>query len=142
MAVVGNCGGRIAGVVDDDLLGGDHHLHRVFEPLDIQTAVFLPEFHQVQGRQIAGGVIQEHILAAGVGSVDTVSGGAGMPVVDRGVELNAGVAANVSGFGHHSQQIAGAVLIHDLTGGHRSSAPFPVFDHCLHELVGDPYAVV
>ena len=142
VAVVGNCGGRIAGVVDDDLLGGDHHLHRVFEPLDIQTAVFLPEFHQVQRRQIAGGVIQEHIFTAGVGGVDSIGGGAGMPVVDGGVKLNAGVAANVGGFRHHSKQVPAAVILHNLTSGHRSGAPFPVFDHRPHELVCDSYAVV
>src|SRR5207244_1512105 len=66
--------------------------------LDVEASHFrVKKLHQVQRRQVAGGVVQEHILAAGVGGVDAAVGGAGVPVVDDGVVLQAGVSAGPGG---------------------------------------------
>ena len=59
----------------------------------IKPAVVRQECAEVQARQIAGGVIQEHVLRAGVGSIDAAILGAGVPVIDGGVELQARIGA-------------------------------------------------
>ena len=63
--------------------------------LDVEhrVGVVAHEVHQVEGCQVAGGVVQEHVLGAGVGAVDAAIVGAGVPLVDGGVVLHAGVGA-------------------------------------------------
>jgi hypothetical protein len=51
------------------------------------------EAHQVERCQVARGVVQEHVLAARVGGVDAPVRGAGVPLVDRGVVLQARIGA-------------------------------------------------
>ena len=65
----------------------------------IEAAVAGEEAAQVQGGQVAGRVVQEHIFGAGIRSVDAGGVLAGMPPVNGGIELHAGVAALVGGFG-------------------------------------------
>ena len=64
MAVLLDQRGRIGRVVDQDLLGGQHDPHRVLVRLDVELAVVLDELHQVEARQVAGGVIQIHVFTA------------------------------------------------------------------------------
>ena len=61
----------------------------VLETGGVEDAVLGPEHHQVQRRQIAGSVIEEHVLRARVRRADRSRFRARMPVVDRGVELDA-----------------------------------------------------
>ena len=46
--------GRIIGVADDDLLSGEHDGHARLEALDVEFVVFIEEFEQIHGGQIAG----------------------------------------------------------------------------------------
>ena len=62
--------GRIAGVVDDDFLRHDHRVHGVTERLDVELAVRSDELHQVQRREVARRIVQEHVLRARIRSVD------------------------------------------------------------------------
>ena len=64
MAVPRDRLGGVAGVAHDDLLGGDHQLHRVTERDGIELAILPSELHQVQGRQVARRVVEEHVLTA------------------------------------------------------------------------------
>src|SRR3989304_6654914 len=113
--VLGDLPRRVGGVGDDDLLGGDHDGAGVAVAFDIEgrtraqgvrnfaplhtlfrvpCSFFLPhELEEVDGGEVAGGVVQVHVLGAGVGGVDTAAVGAGVPVVDGGVVLHAGVGA-------------------------------------------------
>jgi len=85
--------GGIAGVVDEDFLGGDGDIHRFGEGFDVEVAVGVEILHQVQRGQVACGVIQEHVFAARIAGVDARGGLAGVPAIDGGVVLHAGIAA-------------------------------------------------
>ena len=132
----------VAGVIDDDLLRRDDDVHSVAERLDVKFAVGREELHQVERRQVARRVVQEHVLAARVRSVDAARGLAGMPLVDGGVELHARVAALPGRLGDLAHQVARPV------GGRRSIGPYffgrpvAVGEHGLHELIRDAHAVV
>ena len=110
--------GGIAGVIDDDLLRQDHGVHGVAEGFHVELAVRPHELHQVQRRQVARRIVQEHVLRAGIRGVDARRVLAGVPAVDGGIELHAGVAALVGGFGDLAHQVARLVALHGLAGGH------------------------
>ena len=100
---------RVARVVDQDLLRGDHGAAGGAEGLGVELAVRLHELHEVQGGQVAGGVVEEHVLRARVAGVDARRVRAGVPVVDGGVELHARVAALPGRLRHHLHEVARAV---------------------------------
>ena len=104
--IAGDLLGRIAGVIDDDFLRHDHGIHGVAESFHVELPVRSHELHQVQRRQVAGRIVQEHVFRAGVRGVDARRVLARMPAVDGGVELHAGVAALVGGFGDLLHQVA------------------------------------
>src|SRR3546814_1239247 len=54
-------------------------------------AVRVTEGQQVQRRQIARRIVEEHVLRAGIRSVDAPRRWAGVPLVDGRVELQPGV---------------------------------------------------
>ncbi len=56
--------GRVVGVADQDLLGGEHHLDGVLEALDVERVVVVEELQQVDAGQVAGRVVEVHVLAS------------------------------------------------------------------------------
>ena len=107
MAVLRDLGGWIVGGIDDDLLRQDGQRHGTTEVLDeeIPALCFVGirvahEGHQVQAREIAGRVVQEHVFGARVARVDATRLLDRVPAVDGRVVLDAGITANVRGFGH------------------------------------------
>src|SRR3546814_2412598 len=75
--------------------------------LDVEAAgAAAAECHEVQRRQVAGGVVEEHVLRAGIGAVDAPGGGAGVPLVNGGVVLHAGIGAGPGGVGDAVPQVA------------------------------------
>ena len=76
----------------------------------------LQELHQVQRGQVARGVVQVHVLRARVGRGDPAGLGAGVPVVDRVVVLDAGVGALPGGLGDLAEQLLGVDGLDDLAG--------------------------
>ena len=142
VGIAGDLLGGVAGVVNDDLHGGDHEVDPVPEALPVEVPRPVHELHQVEGGQVAGRVVQEHIFGAGVGGVDAPAGLGGVPAVDGGVVLHAGVAALVGGPGHAAEEVAGAVFAQGLAGGDRAGPPGAVLGGGLHEVVGDADGVV
>jgi len=136
MAVDRNRLVRVAAVVDQDLLGDDEQANRLFEPVDVKGAVFLAEFHQVQRSEVAGRVVDEHVLAARVGGVDGPGVGAGVPAVYRAVVLDAGVAADAGAFGDQLHQLAGGMLAQLFAGSDRVGDPDVILLCGLQKLVG------
>ena len=61
---------------------------------------------QVQRREIAGRVVEEHVFRARIRGDDRARGRAGVPVVDGGVELQAGIGAGPGGVADLLPQIA------------------------------------
>ncbi len=64
LGVLGDLLGRVGGVPDDDLLGQEHDLDRVPERARRRSARRREELEQVQAGQIAGRVVEVHVLRA------------------------------------------------------------------------------
>src|SRR5205085_8268561 len=78
------------------------------ERLDVKTpGVGVVEAQQVQRRQIARGVVEEHVLRARIARVDPSIDRTGMPLVDGAIELHAGVSAGPGGEGDLLPELAG-----------------------------------
>ncbi len=116
VGVGGDLLGRVGGEADDDLLGEEDDVDRVLEGLDVEAAVLAAEFHQVERGQVAGRVVDVHVLAAGVGGVDPARLRAGVPAVDRGVVLDARIGAAPGGVGDLVHQVAGVQRFHRFAG--------------------------
>jgi hypothetical protein len=54
--------------------------------------------------------------------------GAGVPVVDRGIELHARIAAEIRAVGDHAQHFARLVVSHTSPDFHVARLPLAVFD--------------
>src|SRR6202012_1628637 len=99
--------GRVARRADVDLLREEDDVDAVLEVVDVEASVGEAEFHQVDRGQVAGRVVEVHVLAARVGGVDVARLGAGVPAVDRGVVLDARVGAAPGGVGDLVPTVAG-----------------------------------
>ncbi len=62
--------GRVAGVTNEDLLSDEEQAASSSRTIDVESPVSLAELHQVDAGQIASGVVEEHVLAAGIAGVD------------------------------------------------------------------------
>ena len=80
--------GRIARRGDDDLLREEDDVDRVLELGRVEAAVLAAELHQVERGEVAGRVVDVHVLAARVRGVDPPRLGARVPAVDRRVVLH------------------------------------------------------
>ena len=139
MAIAGNPLGWITGMVHQDFLGHEENPAGRCEPLNVKAAVGPAKLHQIDARQIAGCVVEKHVFAARIRGVDPPGIGAGMPAIDRGVVLHAGIAALPGALRHPFKHIpgletwAGLGRIRDPAGGPRVVA----IDR-FHELVREP----
>ena len=111
------------------------------EGFDVEEAA-VDEAHQIQRGEVAGRIVQEHVFGAGVGGVDAIGVFGGVPAVDGGVELHAGVAALPGGFGEGAHEIAGAEFLDVFAVDDGFGPPVLVAGDGLHELVGGADAVV
>ena len=94
--------------------------------LEIESARFVvDEFHQVQDGEVAGGIVQEHVFGAGVGGVDAARFRAGVPFVDGGVVLHAGIGTFPGGFGDLVPEVAGPNRLVDPAVGAASADSSP-----------------
>ena len=82
--------------------------HRVLVGVDVDAlGPRIAELQQVQRREIAGRVVEEHIFRARIGGADGAARRAGVPVVDRRVELDAGIGRGPGGVADLVPQLAG-----------------------------------
>ncbi len=129
---------RVARVIDEDLLGDEEDPTGGGEPVDIERAVGPPELHEVDAREVAGRVVQKHVLRARVARVDPARIRAGVPAVDRRVVLHSGIAALPGTLGHAAHEFAGLVARPRLRRiGDPTRRPGVVAVGGLHEVVGD-----
>ena len=109
---------------------------------DIEPALGVAELHQVERRQIAGRVVEEHVLRARIGGVDPPVIGAGVPLVDRGVVLDARIGRGPGRVADLLPQLLGRQRARDLV--HRAVFQLPVallLDR-VEEGVGDAHGIV
>ena len=59
-----------------------------------------------------------------------------MPLLDGGLELHAGVAADVRAFGDFAQEVAGLFFLAGLAVGHPDRGPFASLEGGVHEFIG------
>ena len=71
--------------------------------LDVEVVTRRRELEQIQRREIACSVIEEKILAAGVSGILSIRAFAGVPFVDRGIELHPGIAADMRALGDFAE---------------------------------------
>ena len=114
----------------------------VTDRLDVELAVLVDELHQVQRGQVAGRVVEEHVLGAGVARVDPTALRAGVPVVDRGVELQARVGAAPGRVGDLVPQLARTQGPADLAVDPSGQIPGPVLLDRVQEAIGQADRVV
>ena len=100
--------GRVARRADDDLLREEDDVDRVLEVVDVEAAVRAAELHQVDRGQVAGRVVDVHVLGARVRRVDPPRLGAGVPAVDDRVVLDARIGAAPGRVGDLVDQLARA----------------------------------
>ena len=139
---LGDAGRRELGHQHGDFQGQGPQAHRVFEVLHPEGAVLAQEGGQVEGRQVARRVVQEHVLRARVGGVDAAAFGAGMPIVDGGVELQAGIGRGPGGIADLLPQVAGLDALFDAAVGAPHQFPFAAFQHLLQKVVRQAHGVV
>ena len=132
---------RVSGVVHQNFLSGDQDVYRVTVGFYIEGSIGR-ELHQVHAGQVAGGVIEEHVLAARIAGVDSVCVLAGVPAVDCGVVLHTRVTAMPCGFGNHAHQIFGFVVLYGATVFYGVRGEAVVADDVVHEVIGHADGVV
>ena len=147
--------GAIAPAELGDLLRGEaRHQHRDLEhhrPDPGRVLVALPveaprlrveELEQVDRREVARGVVEEHVLRAGVARVDATPRRAGVPRVDRGVVLDAGVGAAPCREDDLVPEVAGLDGLRGTTVGPADERPVGVRVDRVEERVGQAHRVV
>src|SRR3954463_11999628 len=127
--------GRIAGVVDDDFLRGDQDVDSVTISFDVESAVGR-ELQQVHAGEVAGGVVEEHVLAARIACIDAGGVLRRVPAVDGRVVLHAGIAAVPGGLGNFVKQIFGFKSIDRAAVLYRAGGEIGVPEDGVHEVVG------
>ncbi len=73
--------------MNQNILSDDHNPNGMAICIDIEVAVFFPKLHQIERSQITSRVIDKHIFAARIRSIDSGAVGTGMPVVYCGIKL-------------------------------------------------------
>ena len=135
-------GRRVARVADEDLLREEDRVDGVLEGLDVEVAVLAAELHQVDGREVAGAVVDGHVLRARVGRVDPARVRERVPGVDGRVVLDARVGAAPGGLGRLPEQVARGDRLDDAAVGARGQVPVLVRLGRLHEGVRHAHGVV
>ena len=108
----------------------------------VEAAILFAELQQVQRGKVAGRVVEEHVFRAGVGCADRARLGAGVPVVDGGVELDAGVSRCPGRVADAVPEFAGFEGLGDLAVLAGEQLPILVFVDGVQEFVGDADRVV
>ncbi len=107
----------------------------------VKTTVF-EEGQKVHRGQVTRRVIEEHIFGTGVRAADLTVFRAGVPGVDRVVELNARIGTGPCGVTDVLPQIASVDGLGDLAIGAAQQLPFGVVFDGLEERIGDAHGVV
>ena len=136
-----------------DFLGRElRHRHRDFQRqrpqtrgmhivFDLKFAV-LVKGQQVHRGQIAGSIVKEHVFRARVGAADRAVFGAGVPVVDRVVILDARIGAGPCGVADVFPQIARLDRLGDRAIGAADQFPIGVILDSLEERIGHTHRIV
>ena len=142
MRVFRNLFDRITRVIDNDFLRSNENAHRRLETLDIKVALRGFELHQIQRSQIARSIIEEQIFRAWVRGILPACAFAGVPFVDRRIELHPRIATDVCSFGNLAQQGARLLAFTRFAVRDAACPPFATFQCCVHKFIAYPHAYI
>ena len=114
----------------------------MLERTGVERSVRLTEAHQVERCQVARCIIEEHVFRARVRRADRSRLGARVPVVDCGVELDAGISGRPGGVSDLLPQVARLDRLHDLVAQARRQIPGLVFVDRVEEVIRHAHRVV
>jgi len=134
--------GGVRRVADQDLLGQDGRPDRMPEVIDREVTLGCVEPEQVDAGQVAGRIVEEHVLRARIRGVDTRRVLTCVPAVDRGVELHPGITADPGRLRDLRHQFRRLVGLDDGAVGPGTRVPQATGLHGPHELVGHADRVV
>ncbi len=100
------------------------------------------EREQIGGRQIAGGVVQEHVFRARIGGADVAGRLAGVPVVHGGVEVQPGIGGGPGGVADLLPEVARLQRLGHLLVGAADQVPVAVGFHRAQKIVLQRHRVV
>ena len=104
--------------------------------IDVEaTGLRIVEGQQIGRGEVAGRVVEEHVFRARVGRADIAGRLAGVPVVHRGVEVQAGIGAGPGGVADLLPQLARLQRLGDLAVGAADQIPVAVGLHRAQEVV-------
>ena len=143
VAELGDFLGRELRHEDADFENDGPELDGVHVAFDVELAGFsVVEGGKVDGGEVTGGVIEEHVLRAWVGRVDAAMRGAGVPLVDGGVVLEAGVGGVPGGLADVVPEALRLDGLDGFTVGSCGEVPVGVGFDGLEEVVADSDGVV
>ncbi len=143
VAELGDFFGRELRHQDADFEHDGPELDGVHVAFDVELAGFsVIEGGEVDAGEVAGGVIEEHVLRARVGRVDAAVRRAGVPLVDRGVILEAGVGGVPGGLADVIPETFCLDGLDGFAAGSGGEAPVGVGFDGFEEVVGDSDRVV
>src|SRR6202008_2501739 len=90
---------------------------------------------QVGRRQVAGGVVQEHVFRARIGGADVARRLAGVPVVHGGVEVQAGIGGGPGGVADLFPEVPGLKSVGHLLVGAADQIPVAIGFHRAKKIV-------
>src|SRR5712692_2619635 len=103
----------------------------------------LRSLEKVRDRQKTGRRVHTRIAReARIRSIDATRDRRGVPVIDRRVELHAGIAARPGGFGDLTQKLAARQRLEHLAVSPGREVPRLAGERALHEVIGRAYRVV
>ncbi len=123
-------------------MGGKNQLNGVDKGFDIKRIVLFKILKEVDAGQVTSRVVEVHVFRTRVRAVDAAGVGRGVPLVDGGVELHAGVGALPGGFCELAVELAGFDGLDRFAGRDGLQIPVVVIFNGLHELVGDADRII
>ena len=116
--------------------------HRVAEVFEVEPTIRGVEFAQVQGCEVAGGIVEENIFRAGIRRIDPTILGAGVPLVDRRVVLRAWISTDPGSPGDLIPELAGLDGLSDFAVCAALQRPDSILLQSFEEAIRNPHAVV
>ena len=116
--------------------------HRMLVSLDVKLRRFrIAELQKVERGEIAGRIIKEHVFRAGVGGADVARCRAGVPVIDRGVILDAGISRGPGRMADLVPKVAGLQGLGHLARHAGIEVPGAIGFNRAQERIGDAHGL-
>src|SRR6185436_10457740 len=96
----------------------------MFISFDVERFVVAAEAQQVERREVARRIVEEHVFRTRVRGADRARLRAGVPIVDRRVELDAGIGGSPGGETDLLPEVAGFQRFGDLVS--EAGAEIPI----------------